>query len=116
MSEQSRLAFESIYPVPDGLWFHKDGDYINKQDTPNDYNNMWHTWQAATAESNKRIAALESEVAELKSTVKKWQENSVDLEYRCLDKNILIAELQASNKVLREQLETALTSLKERET
>ena len=49
----------------------------------------------------------EREIAELKSTVKKWQENSVDLEYSCLDKNILITELQVNNNRLREALELA---------
>ena len=114
MSEQS-ITFEKFFPRP--LVFADKAHELEMISKWNDAKINWETaLEAAIAEANKRIDALEGEVAELKSTVKKWQENSVDLEYRCLDKNILIAELQASNKVLREQLETALTSLKERET
>ena len=56
----------------------------------------------AEAYAAKVLEDKEREIAELKSTVKKWQENSVDLEYSCLDKNILITELQVNNNRLRE--------------
>lgn len=62
-------------------------------------------WQAATKASESEINSLKERVAELELTVKKWQENSVDLEYKCLDKNLQIAELQADNERLREALE-----------
>lgn len=65
---------------------------------------MIEAWQAAQQQSA-------GEIAELKSTVKKWQENSVDLEYSCLDKNILITELQVNNNRLREALELAEKAL-----
>ena len=68
---------------------------------------------AATKVSESEINSLKERVAELELTVKKWQENSVDLEYKCLDKNLQIDELQASNNKLREELENTLTSLEE---
>ena len=66
-------------------------------------------WQYATTEANKRIEALEGEVAEL-------HESDLAQKSKLITQNVIIAELQASNNTLREQLETALTSLKERET
>lgn len=61
--------------------------------------------QATNKASEMEINSLKERVAELELTVKKWQENSVDLEYKCLDKNLQIAELQADNERLREALE-----------
>ena len=45
-------------------------------------------WQARGELDAVRIKELEAEV-------KKWQTNSVDLEYKCLDKNLLNDELTA---------------------
>lgn len=61
--------------------------------------NVYEAWQASRAECEK-------EIAELQESVKKWQENSVDLEYKCLDKNLRNAELQSQVNMLREALFT----------
>lgn len=74
------------------------------------YNDTWHfsdeyLKQFVEYYTAKMLEDKEREIAELKTTVKKWQENSVDLEYKCLDKNYQIAALTTSNNKLREALE-----------
>lgn len=60
---------------------------------------------AATAEANKRMAELESEVAELKVQIEGLIESG----------SAAMTSLKASNNDLREKLETALTSLRKYE-
>ena len=48
----------------------------------------------------KEIIELTAKNKVLEAEVKKWQTNSVDLEYKCLDKNLRIDELTAKNKEL----------------
>ena len=93
MSEPNeREAFEAIYPVPDGIWFHADGDYINKDDTPNEYNNMWHIWQATWQHQQKKIYELEETV--------KWREATI--EYTTKQFQSLQAKLNVAVNMLKE--------------
>lgn len=82
--------------------------------------NLWQAWNAATAEANKRINALESEVADLKDELKINQSVALNAcvslgyigEYLGTDESSgghfeiieKIKELQASNNTLREAL------------
>lgn len=77
------------------------------------FGNFCEGYEVATKASESEINSLKNRVEELELTVKKWQENSVDLEYKCLDKNLLNAELIAYNIKMREELENTLTSLEE---
>lgn len=70
-----------------------DGEYLYDSTR-----NFWHCWQAATAEANKRIEALELEVQNWKDFCKKVQK---------IDFNDYLA-LQADNKRLREALVNCL--------
>ena len=93
------------------------------------FGNFCAGYEAATAEANKRIEALESEVAELKNWKKEviaveneWDEQLIGKALNIqlgnsIRANILpkINELQANNNDLREKLETALTSLRKYE-
>ena len=77
-------------------------------DTESIRNLYKRAWQAATTEANKRIAVLESEVAELKEKLK-YSEYASDAEFRFADKlSDQVTELQASNNRLRETLEEAM--------
>ena len=58
---------------------------------------QWVAWQARGELDAVRIKELEAEV-------KKWQTNSVDLEYKCLDKDLLIDELTAKLDKAKEAL------------
>ena len=88
MSEQDRIAFEAWYdndisePLPD------DYTILGKR-------YLYMGWCAATAEANKRIESLESEVAELKERIET---------HIAINKSLLMQrdELQADNKRLRE--------------
>lgn len=75
MSEQ-KTAFENhIKSLPefDEILLSKnyDGSYVFR-----DIRNGWIYWQASIAEANKRIEALEGEVAELKAELKSEKEHS----------------------------------------
>lgn len=63
-----------------------DSSYIDSE-TQKD----WMLWQAATAEANKRIAELESEVAELKAELDRKDQNLNAVEN-------IATELQAAPK------------------
>ena len=97
MSEQNRVAFEKWFVESIG-----ELKYPESEPAILAKHNAKAGWNAATTESNKRIAELQSEVAAFEAI------SFVQMKQ--------ISELQASNNTLREQLETALTSLKERET
>lgn len=70
-----------------------DGDYVYESTK-----DKLLIWQAATTEANKRIAELESEVAELKDAKQ-------DLENEVIHLQEMIEPLQASNHALLEALE-----------
>lgn len=99
MSEQN-TAFEKWYEI------HGNGSSYYRDRL---------VWNAATAEANKRIAELESEIVELKEINMELQfqnnlfmKNEIELQA----KN---RELSVSNNDLREKLETALTRLRKYE-
>ena len=61
----SRDKFEQKFPLPIGVEFHNDGDYIwlggnHHGDTCEPYDSMWKAWQAATEQSQKEIAELQA--------------------------------------------------------
>lgn len=107
MSEQDRISFENWYisehckdlseiSINEVMAKTSLGVYSSFH-----VNGAYSGWQAATAEANKRIDALEGEIAELK------QERN-DLNYLCMERLHKIEELQANNNDLREALKLTL--------
>lgn len=122
MSEQDRIAFEKKC-YPSGLGLSKnntpDSDLDGYQDAY--VQHAWNAWQAATAEANKRIEALEGEVAELKEQLSILKPHplcdtscllSCSMEADYAEKQYLEnQQLQASNNNLRSVLINALEGL-----
>lgn len=94
MSEQDRIAFEK--------WYH---EYINTEYSAQAFiNNMFEAWNAATTESNKRIAELESEIAELKRDRDEWKDSTISANRRFEISEHSERELKADNNALREAI------------